>query len=103
MLFVIFIITAITFFIETISSQLINFVSILSFVLTSDKVFTTNYVILIISYYSTLCMTFGCDFMKGAKNVLGAKISLKRVEVNAFQSHYYKKNLFSTVASKIYF
>ncbi len=81
-------------FIETVSSQIINFFCLLLLTVSAiDSIIAVQYIVLMTSYLSMLCMSLGFCYMYGLKNLFAARISLRRAQVSNLW-HIFKCEVF---------
>jgi hypothetical protein len=62
--------------------QVMSFIAIVIFAISSNKALLPKYVILIISYYTTLFDSIGFYLKRAAESAISASVSFKRIQVN---------------------
>ena len=77
----VFFIEAVSFFIETVLPNLMSFATIILFSVVSKKPLLSNYVVLILSYFGTICDSIGCYLKAAVESTIRALVSFRRVEV----------------------
>jgi hypothetical protein len=83
---IVFFFDGVTYFVESNLVQILTFVTIIANSIQSNVLLLPSHLILIMSFFTTLCFSIGDEFIPAVANIVSAKISLKRVEVKIIKN-----------------